>query len=85
VKKIFESHANGWDEVAEIVHIYTLEEQDDNLYYQFEDMSHEEKCELFDVFDESGYYVAPGAIYKTYSFSYTAHHIIMYEKIHMNV
>ena len=83
MKKIFESQWNSWDETAEKIHVYELE--NDQEYWEFEAMSHEEKCEYFDVFDQSGYEVRPGAVYYTYVFDHTCHHVVMYERGALNV
>ena len=48
MKKIFESQWKSWDEYAEKVHAYEMENDDE--YWAFEDMTHEEKCEYFNVF-----------------------------------
>lgn len=83
MKKIFESQWNSWDETAEKIHVYEMES--DQEYWDFEDMSYEEKCQYFNVFDQSGYYVRPGAEYYTYAFDYTTHHVVMYERCALNV
>ena len=83
MKKIFESELNGWNESAERIHIYVLENDDE--YWEFEDMTHKEKCEYFNVFDETGYAVLPGATYHTYDFHSTVNHIVMIETIALNV
>lgn len=83
MKKIYESPLNGWDESASKVHVYAIESDDE--YWDFSDMSFRERCELFDVRDECGFCVAPGALYHSYEFDYTTHHIIMHETIAYNV
>jgi len=83
MKKVYESPLNGWDESAERIRVYALESDDE--YWDFEDMTHEERCEYFNVFDQTGYDVMPGAIYKTYDFNLTSNHIIMRETVAYNV
>lgn len=84
MKKIYESQLNGWGESAERVYVYALE-NDDEYWNLSSIMSHKEMCEYFDVFDEADHEVLPGAIYKTYSFSISSNHAIMYETIAYNV
>ena len=83
MQKVFESALHGWDESAEKVYVYALES--DEEYWSLNDMSHKEKCELFDVFDESGYEVAPGAVYHKYDFQLFSNHIVMRETVALNV
>ena len=84
MKKIYESPLNGWDESATRVHVYAIENDDD--YWDFSNMSHRERCDYFDVYDESGSFgVAPGALYHTYEFDCGVHHIIMHETVAYNV
>lgn len=81
--KIYESVLHGLGESAEKVYVYALES--DEEYWNLNDMSHKEKCEFFDVFDDSGYEVMPGAIYKTYEFEVSLNHVIMIERLAYNV
>lgn len=83
MKKIYESPLNGWDESAERIHVYALESDDE--YWEFNEMTHEERCEYFNVFDQTGYDVMPGAMYKTYDFNLTGNHIIVCETVAYNV
>lgn len=83
MKKILESQWNSWDERAEKVHVYELE--NDEEFWAFDEMTYEEKCEYFNVFDQSGYDVRPGAVYYTYAFYHTAHHVVMYERCAINI
>ena len=85
MKKIFTGNPSWRDEYCEVVHVYALEETDEDLSLEFNDMSHKERCELFNVFDESNYFVESGAMYKTYTFVNTLHHIIIFEKISYNI
>ena len=83
MKKIYESTLNGWDESASKVHVYAIES--DSEYWDFENMTHGERCAYFDVFDDSGFDVMPGALYHTYAFDCSLHHVIMYETVAYNV
>lgn len=83
MKKIYESPLNGWDESAERLHVYALESEEE--YWDLKEMSHVEKCEYFDVCDDSGYYVAPGAIYHTYAFHIHSNHAVVREYVAYNV
>lgn len=83
MKKIFESQWNSWDERAERVHVYELETDDE--FWTFEDMTYEQKCEHFNVFDQSGHEMMPGSVYYTYAFDHTAHHVVMYERCSLNI
>ena len=83
MKKIYESPLNGWDESAEIIHVYELENDDE--FWDIHEMSFKEKCEYFGVFDQTGYFVEPGAKYYRYSFSVKCNHVIMTETVAYNV
>ena len=82
MKKIFESKLFGDNDSAERVHVYQIENHE---YWQLYSMSHEEKCYECGVFDESGYEVVPGAVYHTYEFELSVHHLIMIETLALNV
>ena len=83
MKKIYESPLNGWDESAEKIHVYALDESDD--WFELYEMTEDELCEYFGVHEEPDYAVAPGALYHRYDFKLTSTHIIMIEKIALNV
>ena len=83
MKKIYESQLNGWDESAERIHIYALENDDE--YWKFSLMNHSDKCDYFEVWDEYGCMVAPGAMYKTYEFHTTKNYITITETVSYNV
>ena len=83
MKMIYESPLSGWDESAERVYLYALE--DDDEFWELHDMTFEEKCEHFGVFDQTGYIVAPGAKYYTYEFHLTRNHITVTETVAYNV
>lgn len=79
---VFDSKPNGWTETAEVVYVYELDNDDE--FWKLEEMTHEEKCEFMNVFDETGYFVQPGATYFTYDFHVTLSHFIMIEHISIN-
>lgn len=83
MKKIYESPLNGWDESAEKIHVYALDENDD--WFGFYEMTKDELCEYFGVREEPDYAVAPGGLYHRYDFKLTSTHIIMIEKVAYNV
>ena len=83
MQKIYESPLHGWDESAERIYVYELE--DDEEYWMFSGMTFEEKCDYFKVFDQTGYFVMPGAKYYTYKFHLTLNHITVTETVAYNV
>lgn len=83
MKKIYESTLNGWDESAEKIYVYALENEEE--FWDFHCMTHEERCEYFGVVDETDYFVRPGAMYQTYSFNLSGTHMIMRERVAYNV
>ncbi len=83
MKKIYESPLNGWDESAERIYVYELENVDE--FWELSDMTFEEKCEYFGVFDQTGYFVLPGAQYFTYEFHVTRKHVTVTETVAYNV
>lgn len=80
---IFKSKWHGDGESIERIHVYEFDNS--NEFWEFEAMTHKEKCDYFDVFDEFGYEVMPGAVYYTYDFYHTTKHIVMFETKAMNV
>lgn len=48
-------------------------------------MTFEQKCDLFNVYEEPDYAIAPGAMYHRYNFNLTGTHVIMTETIALNV
>ena len=85
MKKIYESEFHNYDNYESVERAIVYQITSDDEYWDFLNMTHKERCEYFDVFDEGGYFIAPGARYHTYSFAYSTRHIIMYETISMNV
>ena len=83
MKKIFESEWNSWDESAEKIHIFELENDDE--FWMLEDMSFEERCDHFGVRESMGWSVAPGAVGYSYSFIVKNYHVIMIETGTLNV
>ena len=83
MRKIYESPLNGWDESAERIHVYELESNEE--FWNIYGMSFEEKCTLFCVVDQTGWFVAPGAKYYTYSFAVECAHVIVTETVAYNV
>ena len=83
MQKIYESPLNGWDESAECLHIYALESSEE--FWELYEMTFEEKCRHFGVFDQTGCFVMPGAKYYTYAFDLTRKHITMTETVAYNV
>ena len=63
---IHESDYFGDNEQASKISLYRI--NDIETYYELDDMSHDELCEYFNVFDDDGYFVMPGALYHTYHF-----------------
>lgn len=81
--KLFESNYQGFDESASKVSVYQFD--DEREISEFEEMTHDERCTLFNVFDMSGYCVAPGALYKTFDFHVENAFVIMTETAIYNV
>lgn len=83
MKKIFESKLNvcGNDTQAERIHVYAFDNKDE--WWEFIDMSHEDKCEYFGIYEHGE--VAPGERYYCYDFEVTSAHLIMSEQIAYNV
>lgn len=83
MKKIFESELNSVSDYysAERVYVYALE--DDDEFWDFEVMNHDERCDYFDVHEEHG--VAHGAKFHRYDFDLYCNYIIMVETVGLNV
>ncbi len=82
MKKIYESPLNGWDESAERIHIYVIE--NDEEYYELREMSHLELQEVFGMY-EPCWEVRPGAMYSRYEFEVTNNHVVITETVACNV
>ena len=74
MKHIYTSPLCGWDESADRVFVYELES--DEEIWDFD---------LFNVYEEPDYAIAPGAMYHRYNFNLTGTHVIMTETIALNV
>lgn len=83
MKKLFESGYLGYNESATKVAVYEFESEKECL--DFYGMSHSERCSYFDVFDEWGYEVVPGASYHTYSFDISDGILVMSDRYALNV
>lgn len=83
MKKIYESPLNGLDESAERIHIYAIEEEDE--WWECYAMTEKELREYFDVYEEPSHAVAPGGLYHRYDFEITSTHVIIVEKVALNV
>ena len=83
MKQIYESPLNGWDESAERINVYELADSDE--FWELYEMTFEEKCRYFNVVDQTGSFVMPGAKYYTYSFVVERKHVIMVETVAYNV
>lgn len=83
MKKIYESPLNSYGIGAERIHVYAIES--DEEFWEIEEMSHADKCDYFDVFDETGCHVLPGNAYHAYEFNVTTSHVIVAETVVLNV
>lgn len=83
MKHIYTSPLCGWDESADRVFVYELES--DEEIWDFREMTFEQKCDLFNVYEEPDYAIAPGAMYHRCNFNLTGTHVIMTETIALNV
>ena len=83
MKKIFESEWIAHDECADKIHVFQIESDDE--FWAISDMSHEEKCQYFNVFDSHGYEVAPGGVYNTYEFDNNISFVTMFETQGLNI
>lgn len=83
MKKVFESELRGFDESACKIFIYELDDEYEKK--ELYELEHQELCSLFNVFDESGYDVPPGATYHTYVFDFAGGFLIMTETVALNV
>lgn len=65
MKKLFVSDYVGFDESATKATLYSFDSEDECR--EFLELSHDERCQVFNVFDEGDNYgVLPGAAYHTY-------------------
>lgn len=85
VKKLFESDLHGHNESASKVTVYLFNGDTDEEFWELYNMSHTGLCDFFNVFDEGGYDVMPGATYHTYDYQFTGDYLIMTETVALNV
>jgi len=81
MKEIYKSEIHGWNESAEQVIIYPL--ADDEEFWLLDAMSHDDRCEYFDLYEEND--VIPGGIFHTYSFCLSSNFMIIIKTIAYNV
>ena len=81
MKKIFESDLRGEGESAEKIHVYEFSSKEE--YWEFAEVSFNDKCALCGVTEETG--VMPGALYHRYDFDYSTTYAVMYETVAYNV
>ena len=82
MKKIYESQLNGWDESAERIHVYALDNEEEHS--MLKEMSNYELQEHFGMYNP-GYEVRPGAMYFVYEFEVTNNYAIIKEFVAYNV
>lgn len=80
MRNIFTSKWHGDGESIECVHVYEFDNSDE--FWDFESMTFDEKCELFDVYETNA---APGGVYYRYDFYNTTYHVVMFETKALNV
>jgi len=83
VKKLYESEYRGFDESATKVTVYEFDSEEERG--EFYELEHQERCSCFNVFDESGYEVSPGASYHTYYFEISNGILVMHDVLSLNV
>lgn len=84
MKKIYESPIHGYDDTGEVIRIYTIEDEDE--FWEIDAMTHEERCELIGVTDESLYpYAIPfGVTFRSYDFDLSCQHLVVHEEYRVN-
>lgn len=84
MKKLYVSNYIGFDESA-TNRKKSAESFSKATLYSF-DLSHDERCQVFNVFDESSNYgVLPGAAYHTYEFVVVGGILTLYDTLALNV
>lgn len=84
MKKLFVSDYAGFDESATKATLYSFDSKDECR--EFLELSHDERCQVFNVFDEGDNYgVLPGAAYHTYEFVVIGWILTMYDTLALNV
>lgn len=84
MKKLFVSDYVGFDESATKATLYSFDSEEECS--EFLELSHDERCQVFNVFDESDNYgVLPGAAYHIYEFVVVGGILTMYDTLALNV
>ena len=84
MKKLFVSDYVGFDESATKAAMYSFDSEEECK--EFLELSHDERCPVFNVFDESdNYAVLPGAAYHIYEFVVVGGILTMYDTLALNV
>lgn len=85
MRKIFESDFIGWDESGKQMTVFALDSFEE--YCKLDEMSHDERCAMMNVTDESKYpYAIPfGVQYSSYSFDLIDNFFIMIERVALNI
>ena len=84
MKKLFASDYVGFDESATKATLYSFDSEEERR--EFLELSHDERCQVFNVFDESSNYgVLPGAAYHTYEFVVVGGILALYDTLALNV
>lgn len=84
MKKLFVSGYVGFDESATKATLYSFDSEEECR--EFLELSHDERCQVFNVFDESDNYgVLPGVAYHTYEFAVVGGILTMYDTLALNV
>jgi len=83
MKKIFESGFRGEGESAQKIHVYEFTSEDE--YWEFTNLSFNEKCEYCGVREDDANWVMPGALYYRYEFDNSGTYVVMYETVAYNV
>ena len=82
MRKLFESDFAGFDESSSQITIFECSEDEIKDIYE---KSHRERCDFFDVFDERGYDVMPGALYHSYDFYIEGGFVVMVDTVAYNI
>lgn len=84
MKKLFVSDYVGFDESATKAAMYSFDSEEECK--EFLELSHDERCQVFNVFDESDNNgVLPGAAYHIYEFVVVGGILTMYDTLALNV
>lgn len=84
MKKLYVSNYIGFDESATKATLYSFDSEEECR--EFLELSHDERCQVFNVFDESSNYgVLPGAAYHTYECVVVGGILTLYDTLALNV